>query len=188
MLRLPLAVSFGSLLVSSAIRSQAVAAELPGADRGQLTVEASMSTTSGHVDPSGPDQISPPPFAMDANLRVRLLGPIGIGLLVGANLAIGWELSPSARFALRASPIFSFSAGAGPLFTWGGEFGLATFVRGDVTFDAQVSKHCVLSFGPAVAVAVTHAGVPGCGTDTCNAWVVPGDSLVTLRLGVGLSF
>jgi hypothetical protein len=188
MLRLPLALSFGSLLVLAAVHSQAVAAELPDSDRGAFTVEGSMSATSGHVEPSGPGQTHPPPFAVEADLRARLYGPLSAGLLFGANLAIGWELSPSARYAARVAPGFVFSAGAGPLFAWGSDFGAATFVRGDVTVDAQVSKHFVLSFGPAATVAVTHAGAPGCGVDTCNPWVVPGDFLIAFRFGVGWSF
>ena len=57
-------------------------------------------------------------------------------------------------------------------------------IHGEVRFDSGFA----LVFGPRVAVALTHGGTPGCGADTCNAYMKPGDVVITLRSGLGFTF
>jgi hypothetical protein len=46
----------------------------------------------------------------------------------------------------------------------------------------------LVALGITSAVALQHAGHGPCGTDTCDAWMTPGDLLLVGRVGVGYAF
>jgi hypothetical protein len=154
-----------------------------------LTLDPSLYIAGGQMEGGGPDRSVPPPLYLGLTLERTLRGPLEVSVSAGGAASLGWLLGAAVRYAgPPPSDTTHVSVGVGPEIVTGGGLGTGALVQGDVSIEKRFKSGFALAFGPRVAVAVTHAGVPGCGVDTCNASMKPGDIVVTLRSGLGFTF
>ena len=177
-----------ALLICGSSSSQAQEADRqPWAVR----VDSGIASGGGNLQPGGPDLGVPPPIYLGVDVERGITPSLFGQATVSAGLRLGWIFGATANFALLEDQRFRLALGAGPLiiysptddgFGWGA---LAQAVLGgEVRFDGGF----LVALEFTSAVALQHAGQEGCGVDTCNAWMVPGDLLFVGRLGLGYAF
>jgi hypothetical protein len=149
----------------------------------------SVYFASGQMQGGGPDEAVPPPVYLGLTLERSIWGPLDVNVSAGAAASLGYLLGATVRYAgPPPSRRTHVSVGVGPEIVTGESLGTGAFAQGDVAIEARFDNGFALVFGPRVAIAVTHAGTPGCGVDTCSAYMKPGDFVITLRSGIGFTF
>jgi hypothetical protein len=151
-----------------------------------LTVDPGLCLPGNHLTAGG-DVGIPPPYYIGVDLQVHLHGPFDLGLSAGLGFQLGGLLGATARLATPWQDGFRFTLGAGPMMVTGASFGTAAFVQADAAIELRSSAGFAFIIGPAIAVAVSHAGTAACGVDTCQGYVTPGDRLYLLRAGIGFN-
>jgi hypothetical protein len=157
--------------------------------RWMVTLDPSVYVSTGHLEESGPGASVPPPAYLGVTLERTFTGPLDVNVSAGAALSLGWMLGATVRYAGPSpSKMMRVSVGAGPAFVTSAMFGSGAFAQADAAIEVRFPRGAALVFGPRFAYALTNAGTPGCGVDTCNASMRRGDLIITLRSGVGFTF
>lgn len=174
-----------ALIVCSAGSARAEDGPVP--DRGFLIVNLGAGAGTGKIHYAGASSEGPA-FTAGFDLNVRIHGPLAVGVQVGGLSVSGWLLAADVRAEAHPTPHLFLSVGAGPALVATGALSDLVFLQTDATLSLRSAKNLALLFGPVVSFAMNHAGTPGCGVDTCNAWAVPGDRLILVRFGLGAAF
>ena len=154
-----------------------------------LAVDPSVYFASGQMEGRGVVGSVVPPVYLGLTLERTIRGPLDVNVSAGGAASLGWLLGATVRYAgpppTRTTHV---SVGVGPEIVTGGGLGTGAFAQADAAVEVRFDSGFALVFGPRVAVALTHGGTPGCGADTCNAYMKPGDFVITLRSGLGFTF
>lgn len=126
------------------------------------------------------------PLYLGVDLQAHVRGPFELGLSGGWAFNLGGMLGATGRIASDWDDGSRWAAGVGPMLV-DGDFGKAAFVQVDGTFEARSRVGFAFIVGPVIGVAVSRAGVPACGGETCQAYVSPGDRFLVFRLGIGFN-
>lgn len=186
MTRTPI-VALAALALVICVGRSARAADAAVPDRGQLTADLGAGVGTGEIHHAGAAMEGPVLYAA-FELQVRIHGPLGVGVRVGGIDVSGWLLGANLRAEAHPARYLFLSAGVGPAVVASGTLANLVFLEGDATLSLRATDHLAMTFGPVVGFAMNHAGTPHCGVDTCQAWAVPGDRLILLRLGFGGAF
>jgi len=185
--------SIVGVLAAAQIMSVSLWSRAQGADRPPWAVrlDSGIASGGGNLQSGGADEGVPPPIYLGVNVERRISPSLFGEATASVGLRLGWIFGGTADFALFQNQRFRLALGAGPLimhsptddgFGWGA-FAQAV-LGGEIRFDGGF----LVALGITSAVALQHAGHGPCGTDTCNAWMVPGDLLLVGRVGVGYAF
>jgi hypothetical protein len=152
---------------------------------GRLEIGAAVPTD--HLQPMGGGGRLPPGY-LSLTLERRIAPRVVLAVTGGVSLSVGWVAAGLVRYALVDTPNARVSLGGGPILLDDVDVGLGLLVSGDVLAEACPDGRVCLSLGVNEGIILNRAGTPGCGTDTCNAYFVPGDQVFTLRFGIGYRF
>lgn len=156
-----------------------------------VTVDSGIASGGGHLQSGGADEGVPPPIYLGVNVE-RGITPFLFGeATASVGLRLGWIFGVTADFALFQNRRFRLAVGAGPLIMHSPTddgFGWGPFAHAVLGADVRFDGGFLVAFEITSAVALQHSGHGPCGTDTCNAWMTPGDLLLVGRVGVGYEF
>jgi hypothetical protein len=141
-----------------------------------------------HLQPKGAGG-NPPPFYLGLTAETRLVGPVYASATGGVSFALGWVAGGAVSVSKSTDQRIRATIGVGPLLAPGAAFGSGTFAQVDATVQVRpIGAAAFIVIAGELAVALNHAGVMSCGTDTCTAYLKPGDLVAGLRVGLGYAF
>jgi hypothetical protein len=131
----------------------------------------------------------PPPAYVGISVERAIAGPFRANVSGGASPLLGWLVGGTIRYVVvDAETGATVSIGAGPLFAPNADFGAAAFAQVDVTLQWQIAGSFGVVLGGSLGIALNHARALNCGVDTCEAYLARGDTVGSLRVGIGWAF
>jgi hypothetical protein len=131
----------------------------------------------------------PPPAYVGISVERTIAGPFRANVSGGASPLLGWLVGGTVRYAVvDAETGANVSIGAGPLFAPNADFGAAAFAQVDATLQLQIAGSFGFVLGGSLGIALNHARDVNCGVDTCEAYLARGDTVGSLRVGIGWAF
>jgi hypothetical protein len=131
----------------------------------------------------------PPPAYLGVSLERTIAGPLRANVSGGASLMLGWLIGGTIRYAaVDPETGANVSIGVGPLFAPDAQFGAGAFAQVDATLHMQIAGSFGFVLGGNLGVALNHARGLKCGVDTCEAYLARGDTIGSLRVGIGWAF
>jgi hypothetical protein len=143
--------------------------------------------TPDHLHRSG--LVGMPPAAyVGVSLERTIAGPLRANVSGGVSLILGWLVGGTIRYLALDAETAHLSVGVGPLFAPDADFGAAAFAQVDATLQLKVMGSLGFVLGGSLGVALNHARGVNCGIDTCEAYLARGDTVGSLRVGIGWAF
>jgi hypothetical protein len=130
----------------------------------------------------------PPPLYLGVSLERTIVGPVRANVSGGASFMLGWLVGGTVRYLAIDAESANVSIGVGPLFAPDADFGAAIFAQADATLQVKIVGSLGLVLGGSLGVALNHARALSCGVDTCDGYLARGDTVGSLRAGVGVAF
>ena len=131
----------------------------------------------------------PPPAYLGVSVERTIVGPLRANVSGGASPLLGWLVGGTVRYAaVEAGTGANVSIGVGPLFAPNADFGAAAFAQVDATLQLQIAGSFGVVLGGSLGVALNNARGLNCGVDTCEAYLARGDTVGSLRVGIGWAF
>ena len=130
----------------------------------------------------------PPAAYLGVSLERTIAGPLRANVSGGVSLMLGWLVGGTIRYLALDGESANLSVGFGPLFAPDADFGAAAFAQVDATLQLKVMGSLGFVLGGSLGVALNHARGVSCGVDTCEAYLARGDTVGSLRLGIGWAF
>ena len=177
-----------ALIMSGSLSSRAQDADSPP---WAVRVDSGIASGGGNLQSGGPDEGVPPPIYLGVNVERGITPALFGESTVSVGLRLGWIFGGTVDFALFQNQRFRLALGAGPLIMHSSTddgFGWGAFAQAVLGAEVRFNGGFLVALGITGAVALQHAGHGPCGTDTCNAWMIPGDLLLVGRVGVGYAF
>jgi len=173
-------------IVFGSLSSRAQAADRPP---WAIRVDSGIASGGDHLQTQGGGQ--PPPIYFGVNLERGITPSLFGEATVSVGLRLGWIFSGAVDFALLQDQRFRLALGAGPLIMHSPTddgFGWGAFAQVVLGGEVRFEGGFLVALGITSAVGLQHAGHGPCGTDTCVAWMTPGDLLFVGRVGLGYAF
>jgi hypothetical protein len=131
----------------------------------------------------------PPPAYLGVSVERTIAGPLRANVSGGASPLLGWLVGGTVRYsAVEAGTGANVSIGVGPLFAPNADFGAAAFAQVDATLQLQLAGSFGVVLGGSLGIALNDARGVKCGVDTCEAYLARGDTVGSLRVGIGWAF
>ena len=143
--------------------------------------------TPDHLHASGVVGV-PPAAYLAVSLERTIAGPLRANVSGGVSLILGWLVGGTICYLALDAETANLSVGVGPLFAPDAEFGAAAFAQVDATLQLKVMGSLGFVLGGSLGVALNHARGVSCGVDTCEAYLARGDTVGSLRVGIGWAF
>jgi hypothetical protein len=178
-----------TIFATATLASTSAYAQEGAARLWQLRLDVGLSSTTGHLQPTGGGH-APPAYGAVTVERV-LIGRLAIDASAAAVLVIGPAYGLAARLAAVQTRNVRLSVAAGPLLVDSEDSSLSQFImfaQADVTGEVRFEGGFLLAAGAQIAWSLQSAGTMRCGADTCDAWAEPGDRIITGRVGLGWAF